>query len=118
MNDTVTDDLQNLERKYFELVWYARKGSRGSSYWDDVPEDIMNGAFNAMAKVEEQYPEEIDNLRSESSDWEHGFNSGMLAALRYVLTATCPYETEDEFGEKIMAGGLEEAKEEFPFLDT
>lgn len=118
MNETVIKDLQELSSKYLDLVWYARKGPRDSDYWDGIPDHIMQGALNSMAKVEENYPDEVDNLRGESGDWEHGFNSGMLAAIRYVLTAACPYECEDEFGEKFMAGGLDDAKEEFPMLDT
>ena len=43
-----------------------------------------------MAQIEEMYPEEVSNLNSPSeceSQCAHGFNQGMLAALRWVLTA-------------------------------
>ena len=118
--ETITQDLQDLEKKYNDLVWYARSPHKSMIrvVYKDTPEDIIQGALNSQARVEEDYPDEIDNLKGKDSDWEHGFNSGMLAAIRYVLTATCPIEIEDEFGEMFMSGGLEEAKEEFPMLDT
>jgi hypothetical protein len=46
----------------------------------------------------------VTDLQSENADWQHGFNSGMVAALRYVLTM-------DDLG-------LEQANDEFPLLDS
>jgi hypothetical protein len=46
----------------------------------------------------------VTDLQSENGDWYHGFNSGMLAALRYVLTM-------DDLG-------IKQADEEFPMLDS
>ena len=97
--------LMQMLDKYESLVWYARKAPAGDPSWDNLPEEIRTGALNAMAQVEEHHPDEVDSLRRPScGDWEHGFNSGVLAALRWVITA------EHE--------GLALADEDFPQLDT
>lgn len=84
-----------LANKYCELVWYARKR----------PEDRFNPACEKPIKeIEFKYPNEILTLQGVDGDWEHGFNSGMLAALRLILDAE--------------SGHLEMALEEFPCLDT
>ena len=103
VHDDVLEQIGEKIDKYEKLVWYARKASAGHSSWDAVPEDIKHGALNAVAQVEEHYPDEIDQLHGEHADWEHGFNSGMLAALRYVMHA---------------ASDVDEAEEMFPELDT
>jgi len=110
--------IQKWEKKYFDLVWYARSRPADHPSWADTPESIRTGALNAQAKVEEMYPDEIDDLRSETGDWEHGFNSGMLACLRLVMTAQHREQITDEEGETCWYGGVEDAIEEFPCLDT
>lgn len=89
--------------KYETLVWYARKPPRGSGYWADTPADIQKAAYAAMTDAERKYPKETKSLKGDTGDWEHGFNSGMLAGLRYVLRAL-----QDQ----------DEALERFPELDT
>ena len=98
------DDVLELIFKRLEtaekLVWYARKHPSDHPSWNDVPEDIRTGALNSAAKVEEQYPDEVDDLKGEHAEWEHGFNSGVLAALRYVFSAAAdPQEAEEMFPE-------------------
>ena len=103
----VQDDVLALiaakEDKFQKLVWFARKHPSDHPFWDTVPADIKQGALNSASRVEEMYPDEVDELHGEHSDWQHGFNSGMLAALRFVLHAA-----EDP----------DEAEECFPELDT
>ena len=102
--------------KYCDLVWYARSHPKSdTAYWEKVPDHIREGALNAQARVEEAYPSEVSAL---GDNWNHGFNSGCLAAFRYVLTALCERNEIDEFGEEFVIGGLAEAEEEFPDLDT
>ena len=97
--------LMKMLDKYELLVWYARKAPTSDPSWDGVPEEIKTGALNAMAQVEEHHPDEVDSLRCPNcGDWAHGFNSGVLAALRWALTAA--------------QDGLALADEEFPQLDT
>ncbi len=104
--------------KYFKLVSYARKGDPDHPMWKDCPEHIKQGAFNTLAKTEEMYPEEVDEIKDPcSGSWAHGFNSGMLAAFRYIATAHKEV-TFKEDGEKFTFGGLDDAEAEFPMLDT
>ena len=104
VHDDVLDLIGGQLEKYESLVWFARKYPADHESWDKVPADIKQGALNAASRVEELYPDEVDRLRSEEcGDWEHGFNSGVLAALRFVLHAA-----EDP----------EAAMDEFPMLDT
>ena len=116
------EHLRSLEEKYESLVWYARSKPKDSVFWDSVSTEIKEGALNAQALVEEKYPDEVDDLRSPHSDWSHGFNSGMLACLRLVETAANPQLITDpdcsDDGQPFWVGGLEDAVEEFPCLDT
>ena len=89
------ENLITKETKYTDLIWYAR--SR--------PENInIKGVGENKERIENSYPNEVTDLQSENGDWHHGFNSGMVAALRYVLTM-------DDLGK-------EQADEEFPMLDS
>ena len=103
VHDDVLEQIGKKADKAERLVWYARKEPSDSPFWNSVPEDIKTGALNAAAQVRELFPDETDALRGESGDWEHGFNSGVLAALRFVLHA---------------AADPEEAEECFPDLST
>jgi hypothetical protein len=92
----IIDEVKNLERKYFDLVWYARSSPQN---------DHLKGSKVNRKRIEEFYPEEVkDLIKGNSRSWEHGFNSGMLAGMRYVLS--------------MAAYGKEDAEENFPFLDT
>ncbi len=83
------------ENKYADLLWYARTS----------PEHInIKGVKENKERIEKLYPNEVTELQSENGDWQHGFNSGMVAALRYILTL------EDL--------GKEQADDEFPQLDS
>ena len=85
--------LAGLETKYFDLVWIARhKGEK----------EGLAGA----ERVRTMYPEEVARLSGEYGDWEHGFNSGCLAAFRLAMGLL---GTNDD---------AQMAEDEFPFLDT
>lgn len=84
------------ENKYYDLVWYARKSQEDYNTKPKVKENVD--------RIEKIYSTETDKLNSMNSDWAHGFNSGMLAGMRYVLS--------------LYDMGKEQAEEEFPFLDT
>ena len=104
--------LSTLEKKYEQLVWYARKPlyeNQGDwlEFFADTPDDIILTCRQKMQEVETEYPKETNDIRShESGDWEHGFNSGCLAILRYISAA------------KSENLGIEHAEECFPELDT
>ena len=89
--------IKNCEEKldkYYSLVAYARKD----------PNSDNKHVIKFRKKVEKLYPEEVNELVEEQDNWAHGFNSGMLAALRYVLHI-------EEIGTKY-------ANEQFPLLDS
>ena len=89
------ENLQQKHNKYSDLLWYARRNPLNES---------IKGVKENKERIEELYPNEVKELQSENSDWQHGFHSGMVAALSYILTM-------DDLG-------LEQADEEFPMLDS
>ena len=91
----VIDKLVAMEQKYFDLVWLAR--SR--------PEDGTLAAAK-REKVRTLYPDEAGELSGEHSDWQHGFHSGCLAALRLAVGL---------LGTKLER---EMAESDFPMLDS
>lgn len=91
----IINELINKENKYFDLVWYARS-SRDSS---------VEGLLENCYRIEKTFPKEVEELTSgKHTSWHHGFNSGMLAGMRYVLD--------------LYSFGIEAAEEEFPNLDS
>ena len=90
------DTISEKEEMYFRLVWYARS----------KPENInIPGVREAITDIEAKWPNEVKALiEDETGYWQHGFNSGMLACLRYINTL-------EDFGK-------EQADEEFPELSS
>ena len=120
---TFEEAISKKEDKYFDLVWYARRN------WAEITHPIRDISpvsgrrpmrtyivmTEQMLRIEMTYPQEIAKLTNiDSGNFEHGFNSGMLACLRYVMT--CLDKTIDE-DEGLPMGGVEAAESEFPFLD-
>ena len=89
------EEVVKKQNKYSDLIWYARS----SSEHDNIP-----GVKENRERIEGLYPYEVNELYIDDSNWQHGFHSGMVAALRYVLSM-------DELG-------LEQADEWFPELDS
>lgn len=94
LEDTL-HSVKEMESKYFDLIWYARSSSEN---------DHIEGVLENRKRVEELYPTEVNHLIHEEGNWYHGFNSGMLAGMRYVMEA--------------IAYGVLSADENFPDLDT
>ena len=90
----ILEELVTWEQKYFDLVWYARTSQ-------DEPLSA-----DGRKRVEAAWSADLEELRSDDSNWQHGFNSGCLAAFRLVL-GLLGSEEDAEF-----------ARQEFPFLDT
>ena len=87
---TKTELIKELNDKYFNLVWLARKH----------PEDFKNQLVHEQyQRIEEQYPQEVDDLLNANTDWHHGFNSGMLACLRLIGTGRMTMQKIVEFPE-------------------
>ena len=83
------------QNKYVDLLWYARCKPKHLS----IP-----GVKDKKTMIEIHHKWEVDQLNGKDSDWQHGFHSGMVAALNYLLTC-------DDLG-------LDQADEEFPNLDS
>ena len=83
------------EEKYFDLVWAARKPPLDAPKevweqdgWGLTPIEITTECLKQLKRVVETYPEEMEALKSpERGDWEHGFNSGCLAMIRWFEQA-------------------------------
>ena len=105
--------------KYFDLVWSARRpaidapvddwtfyayGTKNPKKRRESTSNSILQARKAVQKIVEKYPADYANLLGEDGRFYHGFNSGALAAFRYVLD--------------IIETGVEHAEEEFPNLDT
>ena len=108
------DFAMKLEKKYFDLVWYARSHPADSPDWDSRPAQIKHDALNAQARIQELYPDEIDQLCCpELSDWTHGYNSGALATVRRLE----PY-IDPNLSASQRARDIKDAEERFPDLDS
>ncbi len=113
--------IHEMEDKYSDLVWYARKPDYKNmkEYYHDTPEEILDRAVLHMRKIEDKYPKESRKLSSDESNFSHGFNSGCLAAFRYVITALDHKKVYcEEMEEYVPRGGVDMANEMFPWLDT
>ena len=89
--------MEELMEKYERLVWYARKSPELIEMFPQIQSSIQ--------EIEALYPEETDALNTpDAGDWQHGFNSGMLAALRLIIAT--------------QTKSAEQALKEFPNLDT
>ena len=94
--EDILKEVSSMHNKYESLVKYVRVR----------PEDIKEHKLvqELVTKVTSDYTEESNKLSGRDSDWHHGFNSGMLAALRYIITLdSIDKETADDW---------------FPELDT
>jgi hypothetical protein len=127
--ETLTEAVQEFQEKYYYLVWYARKEPPDHPYWNEIPSETPSAVhkanneyvFEMMKGIEKQFPFEVEKLNSSSTgDFTHGFNSGCLAAFRFFLTALEDEETviDEDTGEEYSSGGLQNAIDEFPDLNT
>ena len=89
MDDTNRQVLENLQKKYGELVWFARRG----------PESMkMDLVKNRCHQIMEDHPIECELLWSEDDgDWQHGFHSGCYAILNMILTHDDMLDAFDDF---------------------
>jgi hypothetical protein len=93
------EQLKSDMDKYCDLVWYARTDEQ-----ELLRLEIYEG-LKKVQEIEKKYPEEISNLINPNNDnWDHGFNSGMLAASRMYI--------------EILTGSYKYAIENFPELDS
>lgn len=99
-----TPKLQEMCHKHITLVWYARSYPEGHPYWNTHNPKMVQRVMESQANVERDYPVEVAELQDDDTNWHHGFNSGVVAAIRYMWD--------------LMENGEEYADENFPCLDT
>lgn len=95
--------LQQKEEKYYLLVWSSRCRVF-SEYSQSLPPEVAERQIEKMRQIFAMYPEEMADLQSDDGLWDHGFNSGMLAGMRYAIEA--------------LDGNANLAEGVFPDLDT
>ena len=114
-------------QKYCDLVWIARRNIDVVLADPDHPS--RPGVVEIMAK---HYPE-LRELQGQDGDWQHGFNSGLLAASRMYMDLSIAYEDdmaddpdvlESEYDGNVppvserLAEWRQNALDEFPMLDS
>ena len=110
-NDQLATTLNQFSEKYSRRVGYARtalgntvEAVRQERGFEDIPEDILQQMLDTKEKYWDEDPE-IELCKLEDvGDWHHGFNSGVLGAVRLV--------------QSILDGDAEEGLDEFRSLDT
>lgn len=90
--------LNDLEVKYCNLVWYARSNK------DELLESESYEILSKVLEIEKIYKDDVLDIIDDDTNWQHGFNSGMLAAIRLVIG--------------LMNENFEDSIDDFPFLDT
>ena len=106
---TLEHHMDEKRDMFFELVAHAR--------------------HDTLASIEHVYPKEVNALQEdETGFWQHGFNSGGLAVCRLFQSilhaeeqAKLMQEEEEEpwgEGEWSEEDEIEQALEDYPFLDT
>lgn len=113
-----------LMEKYFELVWFARSNPERHKK-DKNLFDVIMAKMNEIAN---KYPHEVRELCEDDTNWQHGFNSGILAYSRFLADYVSDTLIEDDEdsddaieldGKKyIQIDGRTQAFEDFPMLDT
>lgn len=98
--------LQKRLKKFESLNWYAQQRPTDDvEFWKNIPDSRKTEKLNAMARIEERYPDDIDRLKCcECGEFTYGFNDGVLSAAHWVLAA--------------IEEGIEEADKFLPEIAT
>ena len=72
------------ENELFTRVWYGRKATAEYYRSKGTPEDIIKGMLKAKREAEDRFGKKslMSNMKT---DWDWGFVSGKLSAIRWVL---------------------------------
>lgn len=92
--------LVAAESKYCDLVWYYRTVSHTPTLGKGHP------VGDRAIEIRDKYPHDCAHLLGPNGPWQHGFNSGCLAAYRYAAGLR---------GDRLEQ---EAAISNYPFLDT
>lgn len=77
-------DLINGEfmSKYLDLVWFAR--SNPDELVEQERYEMVKGVIESLQKIADKHPKEVVELCEDETNWQHGFNSGVLAYARFL----------------------------------
>jgi len=77
-------EILKAEDELFTRVWYGRKGTAAQYRAEGTPEDIIKGMLRSKRKAEKRFGKKslMDNAKTQ---WDWGFVSGKLSAIRWVL---------------------------------
>jgi hypothetical protein len=77
-------EIVAAEDELFTRVWYGRKGTAAQYRAEGTPEDIIKGMLRGKRDAEKRFGKKslMDNMKT---DWDWGFVSGKLSAIRWVL---------------------------------
>jgi hypothetical protein len=65
-------------------VWYGRKGTAKDERARGTPDDIVKGMLRGKRDAERRFGKK-SLMANMASDWDWGFVSGKLSAIRWVL---------------------------------
>lgn len=115
-----------LMEKYFELVWFARADPEKAR--NNGEKELFKIITKKLGEIADKYPKEVRELCGDGSNWEHGFNSGILAYSRFLAEylQDSLFEVDEDSidsiklnGKKyIQIDGRQQAFDDFPMLDT
>lgn len=79
-------EIDEYMSEAFDIVWLVRTISLlEESRLDDTPSDIINEAQKQVARICKNLDiNSEEELLTHFNDWEYGYWSGILAALRWV----------------------------------
>ena len=127
-------DLINGEfmSKYLDLVWFAR--SNPDKLVEEERYEMVKDVISSLQKIADKYPKEVAELCADETNWQHGFNSGVLAYARFLssyvedgLWEVCKENQDMTEFEKVITidgkeyiefDGRQDAFDNFPELDT
>jgi hypothetical protein len=72
------------ENEMFTRVWYGRKGTAKEYRAEGTPEDIIKGMLRGKREAERRFGKK-SLFANMASDWDWGYVSGKLSAIRWVL---------------------------------
>ncbi len=73
-----------VEDELFTRVWYGRKGTAKQYRAEGTPEDIIKGMLKGKREAEKRLGKK-SLMANMTTDWDWGFVSGKLSAIRWVL---------------------------------
>ena len=102
----IHEGVLSMKELYEEMVWYARKPhiDHVDEKYNHLPQEMRDIVKQCIRDTERRYPKQVKLLKEDNTNFEHGFNSGCLASLRFVLFA--------------FDNGVDDALHDFPNLDT